>query len=104
MLDFNNMTKLKTSKGQTPGCYCKLNFKEKEIYVKNTKTNSVIILKIKQGKNDKYIISSEQFGKKDFYPDGTAYAVYFDPMIIVKAGTGKKFIYFIAPEFYDFYE
>lgn len=100
-----NKTKLKISKGQTAGQYCKLFEKKQDIYVHDKNTDLVFKLTFKpDGKDEsKFVVTTESKKKYNFIDDTNPRIVSFEPLIIAKTTT-KKFIYFMASENFDFYE
>ena len=103
--DIEKKTKMKESKGQTAGLYCKMFDKKKDIYMHDKNTGLVYKFTFKPDKEDptKFVVTGENKKKYNFVDDTNPYVISFEPMVIVKS-TSKKLIYFIASDNFDFYE
>jgi hypothetical protein len=102
--DIKELNLLKTSKMSGTKFTIKLEDKL-NIFIHDKNTDIVYKISILKS-NSNYIIKSDEYSDKVFFPNGDAQMIYFNPVIIAKVGTtskNKDSIYFIVDDNIDLY-
>lgn len=97
-------SKLKESKGQIHGVYCKTFKDKKDIYILDKSINLVHKLTFKSDDEDnkRFAVINDNKRIYTFIDDGLAHAICFSPLVLAKSNKG--FIYFVVADQYEIYE